>query len=179
MSRYFSFITIVFQLFICVIKAESADKIPTTGNFFYSEVYYNKDNAQSYYIRQGLGCDNFEQKWLVSTTEEAMGFVTTNCISSCTVPRKFNMPNNVCAQSLGNFYTEHAFLYDRNNYFYQDRVLQGFSAYVEMNFTLLSQRRQYTHQFRSFSVDQSNNFKFDYKDYSGYIGLAPFTFQPD
>jgi len=30
----------------------------------------------------------------------------------------------------------------------------------------------------AFSIDQSNNFRFSYEQYSGYLGLAPYSFQP-
>jgi len=47
------------------------------------------------------------------------------------------MGNDKCAKELGLLYKEHAFLYDNETHAYPDRELQGFTANVKFNFTLL------------------------------------------
>ena len=86
------------------------------------------------------------------------------------------MANDKCATSLGQLQQEYAYLYDSNTHAYPVREVQGFNAKAKFNFTLLAQRRQTIMEVNAFSIDQSNNFKYAYDDYSGYLGLAPYSF---
>lgn len=72
------------------ISAE-LDGFPTMGKFFYTQVYYDPDDTQHYYINMKLGCDGWKQKWLITTQEESVGYVTSICAQNrkCDVPDKF------------------------------------------------------------------------------------------
>lgn len=61
----------------------------SSGKFFYTQVYYDPDDTQQYYVNMKLGCDDYPQKWLITTQEESMGYVT----SICDVNRKCDVPN--------------------------------------------------------------------------------------
>ena len=103
MYRYLLNLSVILSLLHEVVKTDSGDSIPTSGNFFYAEIYFNDNNnavdKSEFYLNQGLGCNNFQQKWMVSTSlAETMTFFTTDCADNmCTVPSKFNMKDDKCS----------------------------------------------------------------------------------
>lgn len=49
------------------------------GKFFYTQVYYDPDDTQHYYVNMKIGCNGWAQKWLITTQEESVGYVTEIC----------------------------------------------------------------------------------------------------
>ena len=64
MNRYLLNLSLILTLLYEVVRAGSGDTIPTEGNFFYAEIYFNDNNnavdKSEFYLKQGLGCDNFQ-----------------------------------------------------------------------------------------------------------------------
>ena len=49
------------------------------GSFFYAQVNYEPKDTIDFYTTVQLGCNDFTQKWVISTHEESVGYVTTVC----------------------------------------------------------------------------------------------------
>ena len=112
------------------------------GKFFYTQVNYEPDDTQHYYINVGLGCDGFQQKWTVTALEESAGYVTSICnegANRCKVPRKFpwgidaQNPSDECVKDISQaMINEYAYLNDGQESAFIDPIphymLQGYSA---------------------------------------------------
>ena len=90
-----------------VMAKNTFDGIFDNGKFFYTQAYYEPNNAHQYYIEVGVGCNSVPQKWVLTALEESAGFVSSVCTNNdngCSVPDPYpwNPQNNLdnCLQDV-------------------------------------------------------------------------------
>lgn len=160
------------------------------GKFFYAEVHYELRDTIHYYTDVGLGCGEHPQKWIISTQEESVGYVTSVCKAGgqtrCTVPSRFPWgndiynPSDACISDFSaTMIEETAHLNDGADGSFIDPVpeyiLQGLSATNRITFYNRDYGRQMEVDMKSFAIMQSNNYEFESEYYSGYLGLGPYS----
>lgn len=160
------------------------------GRFFYAQINYQQGDSIHYYTNVGLGCNNFSQKWIISTQEESVGYATSVCKAGgqtrCTVPDRFpwgddiENPSDACITDFSaSMIEETAHLNDGADGSFIDPIpeyiLQGFSATNRIMFYNSDYGRQMEVDMKSFAIMQSNNFEFQSNTFSGYLGLGPYS----